>query len=597
MKSTLCIFIALCILFTTVACSRNSTLNSTPEDEEAPDFELSAPIVNDDPINDETLNNVVLTASMSITPLDHVFPESQIGYGDQSSSTFTITNTGDVRLWNSGDHNFGRFEVLPEVIPDFLEPGQTLVLDVRPASGLKVGTHEEKYTYSFIPAATFEAFQEIYSSSPNIKVYIAEYLGIDPNETDMWDRDELKDFLIVHGNSFFRHTVGINYNNALENYQESAGIISASTVITFTVIRGENDPIWTSVSAGDEYTIASRIDGTLWVWGNNNEGQLGDTIIPLISDTSVQLCINTNWDVAVAGTRHVAALKDNGSLWTWGDNFAGQLGNGTTYMSYVPVQVGRERDWVSITADGFNTFALKSDGSLWGWGDNKKGQLGDGTTSNRSLPARIGSDHDWVMVKTSGSTTFALKSDGSLWAWGDNHVGQLGDGTTVDRFLPTKVGTDNDWKIVEVSDFFTVAIKEDGSLWSWGYNGFGQLGLGTNRDREIPTRVGTDYNWTAVSLSGGVALAIKDDGELWAWGANYNGQLGDTSLPMRQLKPARIGTDSDWYSISAGGFHVVALKTDDTVWTWGNNFTGQLGDNTAEIRGYPAQIEINSNIN
>ena len=175
-----------------------------------------------------------------------------------------------------------------------------------------------------------------------------------------------------------------------------------------------------------------------------------------------------------AGWDHTVMVKADGSLWAWGWNQSGQLGDGSptnrlpAFDNFVPVRIGPENSWTSIATGYFHTVALKSDGSLWAWGNNQYGSLGDGTTTNRLTPVRIGTDTDWISVAAGYDYTTALKSDGTVWSWGHNNFGQLGDGTTTDRLAPVRIGIDNRWRAIASGDVHTVALKSDGTLWSWG---------------------------------------------------------------------------------------------------------------------------------
>jgi C1A family cysteine protease len=199
----------------------------------------------------------------------------------------------------------------------------------------------------------------------------------------------------------------------------------------------------------------------------------------------------SNFLTIAAGYRHTLAIKSDGSLWAWGSNDFGQLGDGTNTDRNAPVQVGTAKDWAAVSAGETHTVALKADGSLWAWGSNDHGgQLGDGTDTNRNIPVRVGNAADWAAVSAGWGHTVALKTDGSLWAWGLNSSGQLGDDTDTNRNVPVRVGNAADWTAVLAGGYHNLALKADGSLWAWGYNGYGQLGDGTNTSKNIPVHVG-----------------------------------------------------------------------------------------------------------
>jgi alpha-tubulin suppressor-like RCC1 family protein len=297
-----------------------------------------------------------------------------------------------------------------------------------------------------------------------------------------------------------------------------------------------------------------------------------------------------------AGGFHTVALKSDGTIWAWGDNGFGQLGDGGISTNRdTPAQIGTDTDWVSIAAGLNHTIALKSDGTLWAWGDNGFGQLGDGGIStNRDTPTQIETDTDWVSIEAVSQHTMALKSDGTLWAWGFNVFGQLGDNTTDVRYSPFQVHGENDigylTNVVAVSAGLnhTLALKSDGSLWAWGFNGAGQLGDNTFISSFTPVPIGGDTDWVSIAAGERHSIALKSDGTLWAWGSNIFGQLGDNTIPL-SLTPVQIGGDTDWVSIAAGDNHTIALKSDGTLWAWGYNVAGQLGDSTTLARFSPVQ--------
>jgi alpha-tubulin suppressor-like RCC1 family protein len=297
--------------------------------------------------------------------------------------------------------------------------------------------------------------------------------------------------------------------------------------------------------------------------------------------------MGSGWGAATA-EGHTAALKTDGTLWAWGYNLNGQVGDGTTSNRISPAQVGSDNRWASVAAGFYFTVAIKTDGTLWAWGANSSGQLGDGSTSNRSTPVPIGNDNRWSTLAPGGYHTLALKKDGTLWSWGSNSMGQLGDGTTTNRSTPAQIGSDNQWSMIAAGGYHSLAVKKDGTLWAWGSNGFGQLADGSTSNRSTPAQVGSDNHWALVAAGSDCLLAVKTDGTLWAAGNNYSGQLGDGTTTNRSTL-VQIGSDGNWRSVTAYT-HTVAVKTDGTLWAWGDNAFGELGDGTTTNRTTPTQI-------
>lgn len=316
---------------------------------------------------------------------------------------------------------------------------------------------------------------------------------------------------------------------------------------------------------------------SLWTWGNNYSGQLGDGSNGFASYKSspVQTVAGgTNWKQISMTDNASAAIKTDGTLWMWGYNYiAGRLGDGTNTSRSSPVQtIAGGTNWKQVEIGSLNTIAIKTDGTLWVWGQNNVGQLGNGTTTNQSSPVQtVAGGTDWKQVSGGDGHYGAIKTDGSLWMWGYNYNGRLGDGTLVRKSSPVQtVAGGNNWKQVSCGGSHSLAIKTDGTLWSWGRNNYGQLGAGTTTNRSSPVQTITGgTNWKQVSCSGNSHTgAIKTDGTLWTWGYNYFGTLGDGTTLNRSSPVQTTVGGNNWKQVSIGECSA-AIKTDGTLWSWG----------------------------
>jgi alpha-tubulin suppressor-like RCC1 family protein len=348
-----------------------------------------------------------------------------------------------------------------------------------------------------------------------------------------------------------------------------------------------------NVAAGSFHTMLLKTGGTLWAWGDNTSGQLGDSTTTNKS-SSTQVGTETDWTAVKGGyAPQTVAIKSNGTLWAWGNNSGGQLGDGTTVSKSSPTQVETATNWSTISAGDSHTVAIKTDGTLWAWGNNGYGQLGNGTTTQQYSPIQIGTATNWSAVAAGQFHTVAIKTDGTLWAWGWNLSGQLGDGTIADKPSPIQIGTAVNWSYVAAGYAHTIALRSDGTLWAWGLNSNGQLGDSSTTAIFSPKKVGTGSSWSVVASGDSHIIAIMSDGTLWTCGKNDNGQLGDgTTTQKNDL--TKIGSATSWTAIAGGARHTVALQSDGTVWAWGDNSKGQLGDGTTTNRLSPGQLSIST---
>ena len=334
----------------------------------------------------------------------------------------------------------------------------------------------------------------------------------------------------------------------------------------------------------------------LWMWGQNDAGQLGlgDTT-DRSNPTQVGVAGWTLANVGTYGCHQIGSIKNDKTLWMWGANNVGQLGQGNTTNYSSPVQVGALTTWDKISTGGViatsHTLAIKTDGTLWAWGMNSTGQLGNNTQVNESSPVQIGALTDWASVSVgAGSASFAIKTDGTLWNWGSVAFGKSGRGSGVSAVSsPVQVGSDTTWSVVISGGNNAIAVKTDNTMWTWGQGQGGRLGNGATSNRSAPVQIGAAV-WSKVSATqGAFGFATRTDGTLWSWGRGDSGQLGVGNLTYYS-SPIQVGALTTWDSPSCGDNSGGCLKTDGTIWAWGSNGNGQLGNNSTTSTSSPVQV-------
>ena len=373
--------------------------------------------------------------------------------------------------------------------------------------------------------------------------------------------------------------------------------IFLSAIITCFIQYAAIAQCWQKIAVGGNHNLALKTDNTLWTWGSNNVGQLGNGN-NINSNIPIKIGNATNWSQIAAGVSgdHSLAIKTDGTLWAWGYNFYGQLGDGTSANRNAPIQIGVDADWSYISAGLHYSLALKTNGTIWAWGRNNSGQLGIGSNlapnDIKLIPTQVGTATDWVKIIAGDAHSLAIKANGTLWAWGFNLYGQLGNGLNTDRLIPTQIGTATNWSQIAGGDGHTVALKTDSTLWTWGDNQYLQLGNGTSgpgTNTNLPASVGIATDWAKITSGEFHAFAIKTDGTLWSWGRNEWSQLG-IGNNINQNILVQTGTATNWAQMGGGRQHSVALKSDGTLWAFGRNTLGQLGDGTNVTQTTPVQI-------
>ncbi|MES2379438.1 MAG: T9SS type A sorting domain-containing protein [Bacteroidota bacterium] len=372
----------------------------------------------------------------------------------------------------------------------------------------------------------------------------------------------------------YAHSIAVQANGTLwswgSNNKGQLGMGNTNTYTSPTQVG--SDSIWVSIAAGYEHNMAIKANGTLWTWGANDSAQLGDgtfqnkTIPTLIGTQS-------NWVSIAAGKYQSLAIQANGTLWACNSTYT------------IPTQISTAKNWVNIFAGHTHSIALQANGTLWAWGTNTFGQIGNGTNLTATNPTVISqAPNGWLMVSVASNsnsgigTSMGIKTDGTLWAWGSNLNGQFGNGTLAASNYPIQIGTASNWVCVEITQSYTIALQANGTLWSWGRNS-SYLGIGVSFDngfQTTPVRIGTDSNWASFYAYGSV-FGLKADGTLWFWG--YTGNTPyyiDTSV-TEITTPVQHNAARDWVSASHMGSYCL-LKADGSLWAAGDNTFGQLGN-------------------
>jgi alpha-tubulin suppressor-like RCC1 family protein/fibronectin type 3 domain-containing protein len=327
----------------------------------------------------------------------------------------------------------------------------------------------------------------------------------------------------------------------------------------------------------------------VYSWGSNSNGQLGNGSSVNSSSSVVQVS-NLTDVIAIAGGAHeCAALKSNGTVWAWGQNNFGQLGDNSTTDRNSPVQVTNLTTATAIAGQGYHNLALLPGGFVWAWGSNSSGQLGTNTLIDSHIPVQVSNLSGVTAIAAGEFHSLALKSDGTVWAWGENSDGQLGNNSTIDSSVPVQVSSLTGVTAIAGEGSSSLALRSDGTVWAWGNNPRGELGIGNQTDSSVPVQVVNITGVSVIAANWRNGMALKSDGTVWMWGYNLNGTLGNGTTDD-YLGPVQVSGLTGVTAIAGGWQQSMALKSDGTVWDWGYNLAGELGDGTTTTRTTPVQV-------
>ncbi|QVK16776.1 DUF5011 domain-containing protein [Mycoplasmatota bacterium] len=553
----------------------------------------------------------------------------QINVGSNHSSA--ITSEGRIFTWGANSNG---------QLGDGTNTDKSIPTEITSNFNLVVGETITKVSLGDYHSSAITSEGRIFTWGANSNGQLGDGTTISrntPTEITIGVGETIKEVSLGSNHSSAITSEGKLYTWGWNNFGQLGDGTTANRYTPTEITIGVGETI-TEVSLGCFHSSAITSEGKIFTWGNNEYGQLGDGTTD-DRYTPTEITSNFNLEVGETITKvslgyyHSSAITSEGRMFTWGRNNDSQLGDGTTTNKSNPTEITSnfnnlgDGETITKVSLGNNSSAITSEGRIYTWGYNGYGQLGDGTTTSRNTPTEITSKFNLGVGETIQELSLgchhssAITSEGKIFTWGRNNDSQLGDGTTTNKSTPTEITSNFNDVVVEkiylpisetiqklsLGTYHSLAITSEGRIFTWGFNDYGQLGDGTTTARNTPTEITGNFNLgegetiTEVSLGYSNTSVITSEGRIFTWGCNNTSQLGDGTTTARYT-PTEItshfylGDGETITKVSLGKYHSSAITSEGRIFTWGNNYYGQLGDGTTTARYTPTEITSHFNL-